>query len=391
MSVNSDNSSLFILLVSNNFVELKSAVFKRFDANNLFQIACSDVVERFQLVLFLLLITVMNVSHLGVEVAWEAGWLQKAAVMSVMVLGGEMVVDWIKHGFICKFNMISPRVYRQYAEIIQHDFVQAHFAHSVTAHAASSASSNSLSSSNSTGSTSGSSSRNSSAHSVSRRLGLSSLPLAVLVLRVVGSTFQHSRGSSPILAVWWLPFELTVELLLKVAVIVLLFALLTAIKLLISISLLGRIAQQALRDKKQQTSSIEKEVAKRDSSNQQTLPVSGSDLEERKEERLDKDGSDDKAALSQLKSEVEHDDNRDGVKRIVMKRDGLTINTQLALPTRITFMPPLESGPSEAVQMSSTTTTFVENAPQPPLHCDSNCDRALPGVPAMITVTGVGG
>jgi hypothetical protein len=49
VSVNSDNSSLFILLVSNNFVELKGAVFKRFDPTNLLQISCSDIVERFQL------------------------------------------------------------------------------------------------------------------------------------------------------------------------------------------------------------------------------------------------------------------------------------------------------------------------------------------------------
>lgn len=39
--VNSNNNSLFVLLVSNNFLELKSTVFKRFRVQNLFQAACS--------------------------------------------------------------------------------------------------------------------------------------------------------------------------------------------------------------------------------------------------------------------------------------------------------------------------------------------------------------
>ena len=34
--------------MANNFVELKGSVFKKFDARNLFQIACADVVERFR-------------------------------------------------------------------------------------------------------------------------------------------------------------------------------------------------------------------------------------------------------------------------------------------------------------------------------------------------------
>ena len=48
IALNSHNNILITLLISNNFVELKSNVFKKFERENLFQVACSDVVERFQ-------------------------------------------------------------------------------------------------------------------------------------------------------------------------------------------------------------------------------------------------------------------------------------------------------------------------------------------------------
>ena len=51
----SSNASLAILL-SNQFVELKTSVFKRTAINNLFQISCSDIRERFHLVLLLALV-----------------------------------------------------------------------------------------------------------------------------------------------------------------------------------------------------------------------------------------------------------------------------------------------------------------------------------------------
>jgi hypothetical protein len=60
VAINSRNNALFTLLISNNFMELKASVFKKFEAENLFQVACADAVERFQLGLFLLLIGVQE-------------------------------------------------------------------------------------------------------------------------------------------------------------------------------------------------------------------------------------------------------------------------------------------------------------------------------------------
>ena len=39
----------------------------------------------------------------------------------MLVLVSEMIVDWIKHAFITKFNDISPDVYRKYRAILSKD------------------------------------------------------------------------------------------------------------------------------------------------------------------------------------------------------------------------------------------------------------------------------
>lgn len=40
VAINSDNKGLLGIMMSNNFVELKGSVFKKFDKNNLFQLTC---------------------------------------------------------------------------------------------------------------------------------------------------------------------------------------------------------------------------------------------------------------------------------------------------------------------------------------------------------------
>jgi len=43
VAVNSHNNALFTLLLSNQFVEIKSSVFKRFEQTNLFQLSCAGI------------------------------------------------------------------------------------------------------------------------------------------------------------------------------------------------------------------------------------------------------------------------------------------------------------------------------------------------------------
>ncbi|KAJ3231861.1 hypothetical protein HDU81_003474 [Chytriomyces hyalinus] len=60
VAINSHNNTLFSLLLSNQFIEIKGSVFKRFERENLFQLSCADIVERFQLSVFILIICLRN-------------------------------------------------------------------------------------------------------------------------------------------------------------------------------------------------------------------------------------------------------------------------------------------------------------------------------------------
>jgi len=43
VAINSDSNALLTLLISNQFVELKGSVFKKFEKENLFQVACAGL------------------------------------------------------------------------------------------------------------------------------------------------------------------------------------------------------------------------------------------------------------------------------------------------------------------------------------------------------------
>ena len=50
-------------------MELKGSVFKKFDKNNLFQVSCSDVRERFHLFALLFVVVVQTMKEYG----WKEG------------------------------------------------------------------------------------------------------------------------------------------------------------------------------------------------------------------------------------------------------------------------------------------------------------------------------
>lgn len=49
VAFNTSSSAVFLIIVTNNFGEIKSTVFKRYEAKSLFPIVASDIVERFYL------------------------------------------------------------------------------------------------------------------------------------------------------------------------------------------------------------------------------------------------------------------------------------------------------------------------------------------------------
>ncbi|CAM9669299.1 unnamed protein product [Ectocarpus sp. 12 AP-2014] len=116
VAVNSSDQALLTLLISNNFAEIKSSVFKKFDKHNLFQLSCHDVVERFKLALFLAMIMLLNVCQGGLDDP-----VAQFSAIFAMVFGGEVLADWIKHGFIIKFNQLTPSIYDEYSTILARD------------------------------------------------------------------------------------------------------------------------------------------------------------------------------------------------------------------------------------------------------------------------------
>ena len=62
VAMNSADQALLTLLISGNFAEIKSTVFKKYNKAALFKITTSDICERFKLSLFLGLVLVLNIS-----------------------------------------------------------------------------------------------------------------------------------------------------------------------------------------------------------------------------------------------------------------------------------------------------------------------------------------
>ncbi|KAF4980415.1 hypothetical protein FZEAL_3568 [Fusarium zealandicum] len=151
VAVNSYSNALLTLLLSNQFVEIKSTVFKRFEKDNLFQLTCADIVERFQLWIMLLIIGMRNVVEVGGLSVPGAGsdmgsdegamplhnpsilphsftvlpsWLKSGEVLSpfLIVVGSEMLVDSIKHAYVTKFNNIKPAFYSRILDILCKDY-----------------------------------------------------------------------------------------------------------------------------------------------------------------------------------------------------------------------------------------------------------------------------
>ncbi|KAF8984852.1 hypothetical protein BGZ46_006794 [Entomortierella lignicola] len=185
VAVNSYSNALLTLLISNQFVEIKGSVFKKFEKENLFQLSCSDIVERFQLSVFVAIITIRNLVEISASPpspfsVYPQSFVPLFSSMTAvarlltpcfLVLGCETLVDWLKHAFITKFNQIRPSVYGRFVDILSRDLV--------------------------VGSPARLAGRNNQQQMfvdqspmVSRRIGLAALPLACLVICVTTQTLQ---------------------------------------------------------------------------------------------------------------------------------------------------------------------------------------------------------
>jgi hypothetical protein len=166
VAVNSYSNALLTLLMSNQFVEIKGTVFKKIEKENLFQLTCADIVERFQLWLMLLIIALRNIVEVGglnisLSSAFGGGsatatsssatvnatgmpllsgfvipkaftllptWSGEVLGPFLIVLGSEALVDWIKHAYITKFNNVKPNIYGRFLDMLAKDYYTHAFA-----------------------------------------------------------------------------------------------------------------------------------------------------------------------------------------------------------------------------------------------------------------------
>ncbi|KAK6203420.1 eukaryotic membrane protein family-domain-containing protein [Scheffersomyces amazonensis] len=132
VAANSYSNALMALLLSNQFSELKSAVFKKFEREGLFQVAMADLTERFQLSFMLGIIAIRNLLQLNstqsglIPNSWNSWntWFGATFGPGIVVIGSEIFVDWLKHCYISKFNKIRPRVYEKFLYVFSLDFLE---------------------------------------------------------------------------------------------------------------------------------------------------------------------------------------------------------------------------------------------------------------------------
>ncbi|XP_056135957.1 transmembrane anterior posterior transformation protein 1 homolog [Lampris incognitus] len=158
VAFNSHNKSLLTIMMSNNFVEIKGSVFKKFEKNNLFQMSNSDIKERFTNYILLLIVCLRNME----QFSWNPDHLWVLFPDVIMVMASEVAVDVVKHAFITKFNDISADVYGEYRASLAFDLVSSRQKNAYTDYS----------------------------DSVSRRMGFIPLPLALLLIRVVTSSVK---------------------------------------------------------------------------------------------------------------------------------------------------------------------------------------------------------
>ncbi|CAI9172281.1 unnamed protein product [Rangifer tarandus platyrhynchus] len=192
VAFNSHNKSLLTIMMSNNFVEIKGSVFKKFEKNNLFQMSNSDIKERFTNYVLLLIVCLRNME----QFSWNPDHLWVLFPDVCMVVASEIAVDIVKHAFITKFNDITADVYSEYRASLAFDLVSSRQKNAYTDYS----------------------------DSVARRMGFIPLPLAVLLIRVVTSSIK-------------------VQGILSYACVILFYLGLVSLKVLNSIVLLGKSCQ----------------------------------------------------------------------------------------------------------------------------------------------------
>lgn len=171
-------------MISNNFVELKGSVFKKFDKNNLFQLTCSDVRERFHLSVLLFIVMIQTMK----EFDWSVTQFCVMLPDCFSVLLTEILIDWIKHAFITRFNELPEYIYREYTTSLAYDMTQTRQKHAFSDHS----------------------------DLVARRMGFIPFPLSVVLIKAIYSAVSFNNLGAWILFLLAYAFALGLRICLTI-------------------------------------------------------------------------------------------------------------------------------------------------------------------------------
>lgn len=169
VAINSDNKGLLGIMMSNNFVELKGSVFKKFDKNNLFQLTCSDVRERVHLTVLLFVVVIQTMK----EFNWSSDQFLLLFSDCFFVLIVEVLIDWVKHAFITRFNELSSDVYKEFTISLAYDMTQTRQKHAFSDHS----------------------------DLVARRMGFIPFPLGVVLIKALYTAISIENAAAVILVI----------------------------------------------------------------------------------------------------------------------------------------------------------------------------------------------
>lgn len=169
VAINSDNKGLLGIMMSNNFVELKGSVFKKFDKNNLFQLTCADVRERVHLTVLLFVVVIQTMK----EFNWSSEQFLILFTDCFSVMMVEFLIDWIKHAFITRFNELPADVYKEFTISLAYDMTQTRQKHAFSDHS----------------------------DLVARRMGFIPFPLGVVLIKALYSAIKIETFASVLLLI----------------------------------------------------------------------------------------------------------------------------------------------------------------------------------------------
>lgn len=114
VSVNSFSEGFVPLLISHNFSELRSGLFRKFEPEHIYQLCINDAFERFQLLFYLGIITIHNFSSISWHILSQKRMLWLTLKALFWCMGIELFVDNVKHSAVNRFSNPLPDVHKNF-------------------------------------------------------------------------------------------------------------------------------------------------------------------------------------------------------------------------------------------------------------------------------------